>query len=322
MASSRQTLSYLREQFQQHGISPRHRYGQNFLIDLNLHELITRTAEITAEDVILEVGPGAGALTTRMAPHAAAIIAIEIDPLLANLTRAATADFPSVSVLNIDALAAKHELHPDLVQALSTRLATVPNSRLKLVANLPFNIATPLLSNLLVHETLRLNRAVITIQRELAERLLAQPTTEHYGALTVLTQALADVHLIRILAPSVFWPRPKVESAIMSLEPRPEKYAAIGDLPWFHAVVRRVFQHRRKNLRGVLHTLAGKHLAKESIDRFLSEQGLDGQLRAEALNVEEWITLAAAMKPHFPPDEILASRGGGPIQPNQSTTKK
>src|ERR1700733_4225462 len=105
MSDPRQTQSYLRNLFDRRGIAPQHRYGQNFLIDLNLHELIVKTAEVGPDDVVLEIGPGAGALTARLAARAAAVVAVEIDPLLAALTAEAVAGMPNVRVLNIDALA-------------------------------------------------------------------------------------------------------------------------------------------------------------------------------------------------------------------------
>jgi 16S rRNA (adenine1518-N6/adenine1519-N6)-dimethyltransferase len=292
----RQTLTYLRELFAKHGIAPKHRYGQNFLIDLNIHELIARTAEVTSDDVVVEVGPGAGALTSLLAEDAHAVIAIEIDPDMARLVSDAIAERPNVRLLNIDALAGKNRLNPQMVEAIQQARE---GRRLKLVANLPFNIATPLLSNLLVDDALRPDRMVVTIQRELADRMMAAPANSAYGSLSVLVQALADVELVRVLAPSVFWPRPKVDSAIVLLVPRAEKRAAIADLEWFHAVVRRVFLHRRKNLRGVLATIWP--WSKSEVDAFLAEQGLDGQLRAEALNVPEWIALADALKQRVGP---------------------
>jgi 16S rRNA (adenine1518-N6/adenine1519-N6)-dimethyltransferase len=295
----RQTLSYLRNLFERHGIAPQHRYGQNFLIDLNIHELIARAAELTPSDVVLEVGPGAGALTSLMAPQAAAVVAVEIDPAMAALTREAVADFDNATVLHVDALAGKHRIEPAVVDALRERLAAAPGRRLKMVANLPFNVATPLITNLLVDDELRPSMFVVTIQREVADRMLAAPTASHYGALSILVQALCDVELVRVLAPSVFWPRPKVDSAVVKLVTRPEKRAAIPDLPWFHHVVRQVFLHRRKNLRGALAAIGDRSWTKAQADAVLAAQDLDGTLRAEALNVEEWIALAEALRPHL-----------------------
>jgi 16S rRNA (adenine1518-N6/adenine1519-N6)-dimethyltransferase len=169
------------------------------------------------------------------------------------------------------------------------------------VANLPYNIATPIVTNLLVHPELSPSRMVVTIQLELAERMRSEPAQEAYGALSVLIQALADCTIVRTLPPSVFWPRPKVESAVVLIEPRPEKLAAIADLPWFHHVVRQVFLHRRKNLRGVLHSLWRDRLTKPEIDALLESIGLSGTIRAEAMNVEEFQSLATALRERLEP---------------------
>jgi 16S rRNA (adenine1518-N6/adenine1519-N6)-dimethyltransferase len=296
MPPRRQTQSHLRGLFAQRGIVPRHRFGQNFLIDLNIHELIAKRAEVGPDDVVLEVGPGAGALTELMAARGAAVVAVDIDPALAQLTAQATAGMPNVRVLHADALANKNTISAEVLDHVRAGLAVSPHKRFKLVANLPFNVATPVITNLLVHPELCPSLVVATIQLELAERMRAEPGSEAYGALSVLVQALADVELVRTLPPSVFWPRPKVESAVIAIEPSPEKRAAIGDVPWFHSVVRRVFLHRRKNLRRVLYGIWRDRWTKAEIDALLAEIGLTGLVRAEAMNVEEFQTLAEALK--------------------------
>jgi 16S rRNA (adenine1518-N6/adenine1519-N6)-dimethyltransferase len=296
MEPPRQTLGYLRNLFARRGIAPQHRYGQNFLIDLNIHELIAREALLTPDDVVLEVGPGAGALTTLMAAQAAAVVAVDIDPAMVALTREATAGLPNVRVLHRDALAGKHVLEPEVLDNLRSGLAAAPGRRLKLVANLPFNAATPLISNLLVHPELHPTLCVVTVQRELAERIAAEPATSPYSALSVLVQALADVEILRILNPSVFWPRPRVDSAIIRITASPEKRSRIPDLPWFHTVVRQVFLHRRKNLRSVLHFTWKDRWTKPEVDAFLEELDLSGELRAETLDIDQWIDLADALQ--------------------------
>lgn len=296
MPPKRQTQSYLRDLFDRRGIAPRHRFGQNFLIDLNIHELILDAAEVGPGDVVLEIGPGAGALTALMAERGAAVVAVDIDPAMARLAAEATAEFPNVRVLNLDALARKSAFHPDLIDNIRSGLAASPDRKFKLVANLPYNIATPIVVNLLVHPDLRPDRLVVTIQKELADRMLAPPNTEAYGALSVVCQALADVSLVRVLPPSVFWPRPKVDSAVVSLVPSEAKRALVGDLPWFHSTVRRIFLHRRKVLRTVLGSIYRDRFTKSDIDALLASLGLDGGVRAEALDVEEFIALAGALK--------------------------
>ena len=308
METTRQTQSYLRNLFAQEGIAPRRALGQNFLIDLNLHELIVKTAEVGPGDVILEIGPGAGALTALMAARGAAVIAVEIDPAMARLAGAVVAGMSNVRVLNVDALKSKNRLNPIVLDNVRSALAAARANRpdstgpspspLKLVANLPYNVATPVISNLLVHPDPDLCPSVmmVTIQRELADRMIAGPNTPDYSALSVTVQALAEVSIVRGLPPSVFWPPPKVDSAIVSIIPNAAKRAAIGDVPWFHQVVRRTFLHRRKNLRHVLAGIWKGSWDKAEVGEFLEALGFEGRLRAEALNVEEFVSIAQALK--------------------------
>ncbi len=206
----RQTQSYLRSLFARRGISPQRRLGQNFLIDLNIHDVIVEAAEVGPGDVILEVGPGTGALTSLMASRgAAAIVAVDLDPAMAMLATEAVAGLPNVRVLHQDALKNKNTLSPELLDAVRAGLAGGPERRFKLVANLPYSVATPVISNLLVHPEFCPALMVVTIQRELADRMCAEPSSPAYGALSVLVQALAEVSIVRVLPPSVFWPRPR-----------------------------------------------------------------------------------------------------------------
>jgi 16S rRNA (adenine1518-N6/adenine1519-N6)-dimethyltransferase len=301
----RQTQSYLRMLFAKRGIAPQHRYGQNFLIDLNIHDLIVKTADVGPDDVVLEIGPGAGALTTLMARTGAAVVAVDIDPAMVELTAEAAAGMPNVRVLLADALAGKNTMNEVVIDNIRSGLAVSPSKRLKLVANLPYHVATPVVSNLLVHPELgpRLVKMVVTIQLELAERILAEPEAEAYGALSVLVQALADCEQVRVLPPSVFWPRPKVDSAVIAITPSPEKRANIGDVAWFHSLVRKLFLHRRKNLRRVIHSFWRDILSKPDVDALLESLGLTGMVRAEAMNVEEFLSLAHALKSRVGLDE-------------------
>ena len=292
----RQTQSYLRMLFAKRGIAPQHRYGQNFLIDLNIHDLIVKSADVGSDDVVLEIGPGAGALTSLMASTGATVVAVDVDPGMVALTSEATAGMPNVRVVLADALSGKNTMNPVVLDNVRAGLAVSDSRRLKLVANLPYNIATPIVSNLLVHPELRPVKMVVTIQLELAERMLAAPQSEPYGALSVLLNALADSELVRALPPSVFWPRPKVESAVVSITPNLDKIAAVGDVVWFHMLVRKVFLHRRKNLRRVIHGFWRDALTKPEVDTLLESLGLTGLVRAEAMNVEEFISLANALK--------------------------
>ncbi len=292
---ARQTQSFLRNLFARKGIAPRHHLGQNFLVDLNIHDLIVETAAVGPEDVVLEVGPGAGALTALMAGRGASVLAIEIDRGMAALAAEAVVGLPGARVMNTDALASKNTLNPSVIEEVRAMMNAAPGKVFKLVANLPYNVATPIISNLLVHPGICPSLMVVTIQRELAERMIAAPSTPAYGALSILVQALAEVSIVRILPPSVFWPRPKVESAVVMIRPVPERRAAT-DVAWFHTVVRQVFLHRRKNLRHVLSEMWPGRLSKPEVDALLASLGLDGRLRAEALDVNQFRKLSPALK--------------------------
>ena len=299
----RQTQSYLRNLFAKKGIEPRHRFGQNFLIDLNIHDLIVRAAEVGPGDVVLEVGPGTGALTTLMAVTGATVIAVDIDPAMAALTTEATAGMPNVRVLTLDALAGKNKLNPTMLDNVRSGLAAGPDRQFKLVANLPYNAATPIMSNLLVHPELCPSRIVATIQLELAERMLAKPDTDAYSALSVLVQGVTTAQIVRTLSPGAFWPRPKVDSAVVCLVPSAAKQAEVGDLPWFHSVIRQIFLHRRKNLRRVIYSLwRPRWTDKTEVDALLDSLGLTGQVRAEAMTIPQHRALAAALRERLGPD--------------------
>jgi 16S rRNA (adenine1518-N6/adenine1519-N6)-dimethyltransferase len=291
----RQTQSYLRNLFASRGLSPRHHLGQNFLIDLNLLELIVEEAGVSPEDLILEIGPGAGALTALMAGRGASVLAIELDRELAKLAAEAVEDMPAARVLNLDALANKNTMNPMLVEHLQREIRARPARGFKLVSNLPYSVATCVVTNLLVHPDLCPTLMVITIQRELAERMTAAPATSAYGALSILIQGLAEVSIVRILPPSVFWPRPKVESAIVAIRPRVER-RTIPDVLWFHRIVRQLFIHRRKNLRHVLAEMWLDRWTKSEVDDLLKPLRIDGQRRAEALDVNQFQRLATALK--------------------------
>jgi 16S rRNA (adenine1518-N6/adenine1519-N6)-dimethyltransferase len=291
----RQTQSYLRNLFAEQGIAPRHRLGQNFLIDLNIHELIAETAEVEPGDVVLEVGPGAGALTALLATRGATVIAVEIDPRMAELATRAVADLPQVRVLCTDALANKNSLSLVVVDQVLSARAAGPGAPFKLVANLPYSVATPVITNTLVHPKLLPDLIVVTIQRELADRLIAPPASPAYGSLSVIVQSLADVSIVRVLPPSVFWPRPKVESAVVMIRPNPARRADL-DVPWYHSIVRKLFLHRRKNLRHVLAGLWPDRWSKADVETWLKPLNLDGQHRAEELSVEQFRRLSQALK--------------------------
>lgn len=291
-SGSRQTTAYLKALFADVGFTLDPRRGQNFLIDLNLLDVLVRTAAIAPDDVVLEVGAGTGALTERLAPLAAAVITVEIDRRLAQLARDRLVEHDNVTLLETDVLARKHRLAPEVLEAVDAALAT-SRGRFLLVANLPYCVATPVISNLLaLHRPFDV--AVVTVQRELAERMTATAGTSPYNALSVWVGAQCRGSIERILPPTVFWPRPKVDSAIVRLELEPDRRAGIQDLARFHAFVRDVFCHRRKLLRGVIARMVGgrRHAAaRDTVDAVFAACGLGPETRAEELTPETLVRM-------------------------------
>jgi 16S rRNA (adenine1518-N6/adenine1519-N6)-dimethyltransferase len=291
--SPRQTLSYLRGLFEAHGLEAKTRLGQNFLIDLNLLDLIVRTAELDRADAVLEVGTGTGSLTARLAEHAGVVVTVEVDKTLQPVAKQIVGDRPNVRFVFGDALASKNTLNPDMLAAWEEAFAARGCTRRKLVANLPYVIATPLVSNLLI-AGIPVERMVVMVQWEIAERLRAEVGTKDYNALSVLVQSVADVELVRKVLPANFYPRPKVDSAIVKITPNAAKRAKVGDVAKFRAFLRDLYVHRRKNLRQALAGWPSGRKDKDEVDAKLAGLGFDGTLRSEVLDIDQHLRLAAA----------------------------
>ena len=194
-----------------------------------------------------------------------------------------------------DVLATKNRFDATFLATLAEELAAQPGCPLKLVANLPYNVATPILSNLLALDHPP-ESMTVTIQKELADRLIGVPATKDYGALSVWVQSQCQVEIVRVLPPSVFWPKPKVHSAIVKLSVDAALRGRIADRGFFHEFVRAMFCHRRKFLRSELLTVVQDRLDKPAVDEILAAERLDGQLRAEHLSVEQFLSLAGAVR--------------------------
>jgi 16S rRNA (adenine1518-N6/adenine1519-N6)-dimethyltransferase len=281
--------------FEEAGIAPQTRHGQNFLIDLNLVRLLHRTAAVGPDDVVLEVGTGTGGLTALLAADAAHVVTVEIDHRLFQLASEELAGLPNVTMLHMDALRNKNNLHPDVLEAVKGQLAAAPGRHFKLAANLPYSIATPIISNALALEVPP-RTITVTIQKELADRILAAPSTKDYGSLSVWVQSQCRATLARVMPPDVFWPRPKVSSAIVHLELDDALRGAIPDLDFFHRFVRGMFFHRRKFLRGVAVSAFKNELSKPEVDDVLTSQQLGPTARTEELSVERLLSLCEAFR--------------------------
>lgn len=292
---ARQTTAYLKRLFADVGFTLDPRRGQNFLVDLNLLDVLARTAAITREDVVLEVGTGTGALTERLAPAAAAVVTVEVDRRLAQLARDRLVDHDNVTLVETDVLARKHRLAPEVLAAVGAALAEA-RGRFLLVANLPYCVATPVISNLLALPR-PFDTAVVTVQRELGERMTAAAGASLYNALSVWVGAQCRGSVERVLPPTVFWPRPQVESAIVRLDLEPDRRGRIADLARFHAFVRDVFCHRRKLLRGVLARMAGGRReagSRATVEAVFAACGLGPDARAEDITPDAFVELERA----------------------------
>jgi 16S rRNA (adenine1518-N6/adenine1519-N6)-dimethyltransferase len=279
----------------QHGLHPRHDLGQNFLIDLNLLEFLVEQAEITSDDVVLEVGAGTGSLTAILSAAAGQVVSVEYDARICPLAEAAVAGRTNVLLLNQDVLHNKNQLAPEVLAAVESAVrqlaARTSQPRLLLVANLPYCVATPVISNLLA-TSLPWERMVVTIQYELAQRMIAPPGSEHYSALSVWLQAQTNLELLRKLRPEVFWPRPSVDSAIVRITRNPELQRRIDNRDVFQRFVRQVFSQRRKGLRGLLRAYYGSSLPDELIDAAYQGLGVDTRARAEQLSAPVLVELS------------------------------
>ena len=289
--ANRQTISFIKRRLDEAGIYPVSRYGQNFLTDLNLVRMIADSAELGPQDIALEIGTGTGSLTAMIAEKAGHVITVEIDKNLHQLAREELASFNNITFLQQDALRNKNNLSQELLDTIATAMSQIENAQLKLVANLPYNIATPIISNLLTYEDFVPTSMTATIQKELGDRIVARPATSDFGSLSLWIQAQCDAEIVRIMNPSVFWPRPKVHSAIVHIVTNPEKRARIKDLKNYHQFIRSVFIHRRKYLRSVLITVFKNQLTRQDVDEVLESMGLKGEYRAEQLAVAVMIEL-------------------------------
>ena len=289
----RQTISFLIRRFREVGLQPASRHGQNFLIDMNLQQLLVDAAGLTAEDVVLEVGTGTGGLTALIAAQVSAVVTVEIDQHLYQLASEELLDFKNVTMLQQDVLRNKNNLANEVLEAVRAHLDG--DAKFKLVANLPYNIATPLISNLLAYEQPP-QSITVTIQKEVAERILASPSTKNYGHLSVWVQSQCTAECLRLMPPSVFWPRPKVESAIIQLTLDEERRNQIPDLAFFHRFTRAIFLHRRKILRSVVASAMKNELDKSQVDHAIATAGRRADQRAEQLSVETILTLCEAVR--------------------------
>jgi 16S rRNA (adenine1518-N6/adenine1519-N6)-dimethyltransferase len=265
------------------GSHPRHRFGQNFMIDQNLVRLVAEAGLVGRGDVVVEVGPGTGTLTEELLERCDSVVVVEIDRDLAAVLRKRFGERTNFRLIEGDALAGKHELNEELHAVLQT--AAERGQPVKLVANLPYNIASPLVIGLLVAGA-RVH--AFTVQKEVADRLRAAAGTDAYGPLSVIVQMMARVEVLRNLPPQAFWPAPKIDSSLVRLT-RDDRVGARARP--FGQFVHALFSFRRKTLRRALAQ------AGHDADAVLARTGFDGQLRPEVFTPEQLLQMFEATRP-------------------------
>lgn len=285
-----QTKQQIRRLLLSAGISPNKRLGQHFLIDLNLMRLLVDSANIESNDVVLEVGCGTGSLTEALAEKAGRVIAVELDRKLAEIAAERLTNAKNVDVINADILQNKHTLNPKVTEAVAQTWEKVAG-RLLLVANLPYNIASPMMLNLATGTT-RVDEMYVTVQKEVADRMTAGPGSDDYGILSILLTATGDIRMIRVLKPTVFWPRPQVDSAMVSFVRNKAKSGRIRDMDLLGEIVHLFMSHRRKTIQSCCKLAEGRLSLVTDWPTILKRCGIDPAQRPETLCPEDYIALA------------------------------
>lgn len=282
----RQTQSYLMELLVSQGLRAKKEFGQNFLIDLNLLELLVNSARIARNDVVLEVGAGTGGLTSRLVREAGHVVSIEIDHGFFALASSEVESAQNITLLRTDVLAGKNKIEPAVMEAVSNAMSRLGVDHYHLVANLPYDVASAVIANTILHD-IPIRSLTFTVQLEVGERIVASPGSKDFGPLSVLAQTVGSASIIRTLSPKAFWPRPKVDSAFVRIDIDPQREPDREELRRYHRFIRDLFTHRRKNLRGSLVSLPEFKPMKDEIPRLLEEVGLSRDDRAESLSPDQ-----------------------------------
>ncbi len=292
-----QSLGDIRRLLEERGLRPNKSLGQNFLVDQNLLTKLVDTSGVGAGDLVLEVGPGTGVLTETLLERGAHVVACELDHGLADLLRERLGGTPGFTLIEGDCLTRKTSLNAEIEAALEGR-------GFRLVANLPYGAASPLMVMMAVRsagaDPTRCLGQYVTIQREVAQRLRAAPGSRDFGELGVVVQAMCSVRQVARLGPECFWPRPKVDSEMVAIEPLDAPLA--HDLAGLIRCCRMLFTRRRKQLGGILGDQGFE------LDASL---GLDRTVRPEDLRVEQIIALARSVAAQaHPGSERMGEREG------------
>jgi len=275
-------MTSVKKELSEYGLFPKKRLGQHFLFDRNILNKIIQSAEVGREDTILEVGPGLGQMTLALADRAKKVIAVEIDERLVAILKQKVENYPNVEVIRSDILKVDFK-HLFKKEALP----------IKVVANLPYQISTPLLFRFIESKE-TFSDLFLMLQKEVAERMKASPGRKEYGPLSIFIQTYAEVSIQLTIKPSAFFPAPKVESALVHMAWKEKPMIEADDEEWFKRVVKACFGYRRKTLINAL-----KHselYLPESFESRMEKIGIDPRRRPETLTIKEFAKLAEILK--------------------------
>ncbi|NLK75035.1 MAG: 16S rRNA (adenine(1518)-N(6)/adenine(1519)-N(6))-dimethyltransferase RsmA [Clostridiales bacterium] len=262
------------------------KFGQNFLIDTHVLDKITKAADITKDDFILEIGPGIGTLTQYLCENAREVVAVEIDRMLLPILEDTLSQYDNVSVLNADILKV------DILQLVKERNGGRP---IKVVANLPYYITTPIIMDLF-EKHIPITNITVMVQKEVADRMQASPGSKDYGALSLAVQYYAQPYIAANVPPNCFMPRPNVGSAVIRLTLHKEKPVHVKDEELLFKIIRASFNQRRKTLVNGINNSPELSFSKEDVVEALAALNLPENIRGEALSLDQFATLANYLK--------------------------
>ena len=281
---------------EKYGFSFKKSLGQNFLIEPNILSRIVDHANVTDQTGVIEIGPGIGALTEQLARRAKKVVAYEIDQRLLPILKETLAPYPNVSVIHQDVLEA------NLKEAIKDNFGDC--EEIMVVANLPYYVTTPIIMKLL-EEQLPLKGIVVMLQKEVADRISAKPSTKEYGSLSIAVQYYTEAKTVMSVPKTVFVPQPNVDSAIIRLLVREEPIVTLDNESFFFQIVRASFAQRRKTLlNNLVHFLPNGKELKPVIEETLLSVNIDGKRRGESLSIEEFSRLSDALDRVFNKEDI------------------
>jgi len=284
-----QTKRQIQQLLESAGIRPNKRLGQHFLIDLNLMRLLVESADIQKDDIVLEVGCGTGSLTGLLAEKAGRVIAVDSDSKLLEVAQNQLEKAENIDFIASDILKNKRAVNHNVINLIK-QIREKYTGRFLLVSNLPYNIASPLILNLITGP-IRADEMYVTVQKEVANRMTAAPGSKDYGILSVFLAVTGHVKMIRRLKPAVFWPRPKVDSAMISFVFDPQKASGIENMELFGRIVGFFMQYRRKTLMACS-KMAGRNI-KQILDwaEIFDRSSIDPVWRPNQISPEGYLAL-------------------------------